>query len=288
MFIILLFKQILKIYYYRDFNLQISFPNLKYLILDNNMITSINNFPSIPSLQTLSLSNNGINDLSSFINGVRAKFPNIRSLNTFKNPMNPGMMNPGNYNQYKMYMKQIGNIAELDGMNINDNSFMNQGQQGSQPKRDLFGTSGNANTMVSSQPHKVDFFGNNQTNTQTFNQPAQNMNMTQAAPHKPKMGMFDNMPTPAQKPMNQNTMMYANNAKQINYSTNTNNGKVFQRQYYIIDESEELDGTEFVQSKKKKSLIMFNEKIFKKSDNMTNFNRKNRSEGNKHILNQDL
>ncbi len=33
---------------------------------------------------------------------------------------------------------------------------------------------------------------------------------------------------------------------------------------------------------------MYNEKIFRKSDNMTNFNRKNRSEGNKHILNSDL
>ena len=283
MFILFLFKQFLLIKYYRDFNLQISFPNLKYLVLDNNMITSINNFPSIPSLQTLSLSNNNINDLSSFINGVRTKFPNIRSLNTFKNPMNPGMMNTGNYSQYKMYMKQIGNITELDGMNINDNSFMNQGQQSSQPKRDLFGTSVNASTNAPSQPKKVDFFGNNQTV-----QPAQNMNMTQAAPKKQKMGMFDNMPTPVQKPLNNNSTMFANNTQKINYSTNINNGKVFQRQYYIIDESEELDGTEFVKSKKKKSLIMFNEKIFKKSDNMTNFNRKNRSEGNKHILNQDL
>ena len=33
---------------------------------------------------------------------------------------------------------------------------------------------------------------------------------------------------------------------------------------------------------------MVNEKILKKSDNMTKFNRKNKSEGNKHILNADL
>ena len=33
---------------------------------------------------------------------------------------------------------------------------------------------------------------------------------------------------------------------------------------------------------------MINEKILKKSDNMTKFNRKNKSEGNKHILNSDL
>ena len=254
------------------------------------MITSINNFPSIPSLQTLSLSNNSINDLSSFINNVRLKFPNLRSLNTFKNPMNPGMMNPSNYNQYKMYIKKIGNITDLDGMNINDNSYMNQGQQSSQPKRDLFGTSGNSNMMASNKPKKVNFFDNS-SNTQAANPAAQNlnMNMNQTAPQKQKkVSMFDNMPASTPKPLNSNSMMLANNNRSTNYSTNTNNGQVLQRQYYVIDESEELDGTEFVSSKKKKSLIMFNEKIFKKSDNMTNFNRKNRSEGNKHILNQDL
>ena len=69
---------------------------MKILVLDNNMITSVDNFPAIPSLQTLSLSNNNINNLSSFINSVRMKFPRLRSLNTFKNPMNPGMMNPSN------------------------------------------------------------------------------------------------------------------------------------------------------------------------------------------------
>ena len=33
---------------------------------------------------------------------------------------------------------------------------------------------------------------------------------------------------------------------------------------------------------------MVNMKILQKSDNMTKFNRKNRSEGNKHILNSHL
>lgn len=40
--------------------------------------------------------------------------------------------------------------------------------------------------------------------------------------------------------------------------------------------------------RRKKSIIMVNEKILKKSDNMTKFNRKNKSEGNKHILNSEL
>ena len=73
-----------------------------------------------------------------------------------------------------------------------------------------------------------------------------------------------------------------------NSSDGNTNGIVYKRQYFVIDESAEIDGTEFVNSKKKKSLIMINEKILKKSDNMTKFNRKNKSEGNKHILNSDL
>lgn len=258
------------------------------------MITSVNNFPPIPSLQTLSLSNNQINDLSSFINSVRSKFPQLRTLNTLKNPMNPGMMNPAGYNQYRMYMKQIGNITELDGRNINDNSFMNQGQQGAQPKRDLFGTGSATN-----QTQKVNFFDNTSSNANNFNQtsPAQNqnvfastnVNMTQTQPKRQKMGLFDNMPTKPPQNISQSTMVIGNTSQMNNtYSTNVNNGKVLQRQYFVIDESEELDGTEFVTTRKKKSMIMFNEKIFKKSDNMTNFNRKNRSEGNKHILNQEL
>lgn len=257
------------------------------------MISSISNFPSIPSLQNLSLSNNNIQDFSSFINSIKIKFPHLRSLNTFKNPMNPGMMNVNGYNQYKMYIKKIGTITELDGMNINDNSFMNQGQQNSQPKRDLFGTSGTAN-----QTKKVDFFGNSSNNNNNAFDPAtqaqkqniftsSNVNMTQAQPQKKKMGMFDNMPSQAKNTLSQSTMPFTQNS-QVSYGTNANNGKVMQRQFFVIDESEELDGSEFVKSKKKKSTIMFNEKIYKKSDNMTNYNRKNRSEGNKHITNKEL
>ena len=93
------------------------------------MISSINNFPSIASLQTLSITNNNINDLSSFINSARAKYPNLKSINTFKNPMSPGIGNPTGYNQYKTYIRLIGRlITEIDGMNINDTSYMNQQQ----------------------------------------------------------------------------------------------------------------------------------------------------------------
>lgn len=93
------------------------------------MISSINNFPSISSLKTLSISNNNLNDLSSFITSAKTKYPTLNSLNTFRNPMNPGVNQAQQYSQYKSYIRQIGKLTELDGMNINDNSFMSQQQQ---------------------------------------------------------------------------------------------------------------------------------------------------------------
>ena len=275
------------------------------------MITSVNNFPFIRSLQTLSVSNNEICDLSSFINAVKAKYPQVKSLNTLKNPMNPGMGQPSAYNQYKSYMKTISNnLTELDGMNMNDNSFMNQQQQ---PKRDLFGTS------TSSQP-KRDLFGTSSSSTKVsfFDTPATNnmnnnmnsnmntnlnsafnsQNTNTQQPTKTKMGLFDNMPKSSSQ-SSKSTTMFAdtratNSSSNTAMATNTSNGGdytsglVFKRQFFVIDESTEIDGTEFVKSKKKKSIVMVNEKMLKKSDNMTKFNRKNRSEGNKHILNSEL
>ena len=283
------------------------------------MITSINNFPSIYSLKTLSISNNSVSDLTMFVSSAKTKYPTLTSLNTFRNPMNPGINQAQQYSQYKMYIRQIGKLTELDGMNINDNSFMSQQQQpkrdlfgtstGSQPKRDLFGTS---SSTTSSQPtNKVNFFDNTpatntnmnsnmNTNTNMNTNMNANMNANTAyasqnvsqAQNKPKMGMFDAASNPTQtapKTTNMSNMFAANPApSQPATSGNNTTGLVFKRNFYAIDESEEYDGTEFVRSKKKKSIIMVNEKILKKSDNMTKFNRKNKSEGNKHILNSDL
>ena len=292
------------------------------------MISSITNFPSITSLQTLSISNNNISDLSSFISAARTKYPGLKSLNTFKNPMNPGMNQPASYTQYKTYIKQIGNILELDGRNINDSSFMNQQQQpkrdlfgtssgSSQPKRDLFGTSSSMATTTTVNKPKVDFFSstpsqsvntnmNTNMNSSSSGYSSQSNNIyastnpqmsNNTAQNKPKMGMFDNMGQSQNLSQSTNmSNMFANTSTpnkpvvsmNANVSGNNNNGIVYKRQFFVIDESAEIDGTEFVNSKKKKSLIMVNEKILKKSDNMTKFNRKNKSEGNKHITNNDL
>ena len=270
------------------------------------MISSINNFPSIFSLKTLSISNNNLSDLSSFVTSAKTKYPTLTSLNTFRNPMNPGVNQVQQYNQYKAYVKQIGKLTELDGMNINDNSFMNQQQQpkrdlfgtstGSQPKRDLFGTS--SSTVASQATNKVNFFdtspatNTNMSSNMNANPANASQNVSQAQ-SQPKMGMFGTSANPTQsvpKATNTSNMFATNPAPSQPASSGGSNtsGLIFKRQFFVIDESEEYDGTEFVKSKKKKSNIMINEKILKKSDNMTKFNRKNKSEGNKHILNSDL
>ena len=102
--------------------------------------------------------------------------------------MNPGINNPQGYHQYQNYMKQIPDLLELDWMNIDDNSYMNQGQNSSQPKRDLFGTSSNSsNTVVNPPSYNSNMFS------------SMNQNATQVQPQKPKMGLFDNMPSSAPK-----------------------------------------------------------------------------------------
>ena len=277
------------------------------------MISSINNFPIIASLNTLSISNNNINNLSVFITTARTKFPSLTSLNTFRNPMNPGVGQASSYSQYKSYMRQLGKLTELDGMNINDNSFLNQQQQpkqdlfgtstGAQPKRDLFGTTSNPTPIQTT--NKVNFFDSapstntnmnaNMNTNQVFQSTNPTMNVNYQNQSKPKMGMFDNSSIPAKQNISQSTNMASmfatqnpNNVVKPVSSGNNASGLIFKRQFFVIDESAEIDGSEFVNSKKKKSLIMVNEKILKKSDNMTKFNRKNKCEGNKHILNSEL
>ncbi len=54
---------------------------------------------------------------------------------------------------------------------------------------------------------------------------------------------------------------------------------------------EELDENELnniIKMKKRQSTITYSQRMLKKADNLTKFNRKNHSEGNKHITNNDL
>jgi hypothetical protein len=55
--------------------------------------------------------------------------------------------------------------------------------------------------------------------------------------------------------------------------------------------TEEIDGNDlnsYIKLKKRQSTITYSQRMLKKADNLTKFNRKNHSEGNKHITNSDL
>jgi len=56
----------------------------------------------------------------------------------------------------------------------------------------------------------------------------------------------------------------------------------------IAEENDENDLNNIIKMKKRQSTITYSQRMLKKADNLTKFNRKNHSEGNKHITNNDL
>jgi hypothetical protein len=55
-----------------------------------------------------------------------------------------------------------------------------------------------------------------------------------------------------------------------------------------VEELDENDLQSIIKQNKRHSTISYSQKILKKANNLTKFNKKNNSEGNKHILNSDL
>ena len=55
-----------------------------------------------------------------------------------------------------------------------------------------------------------------------------------------------------------------------------------------IENIEDADLLNIIKKKKRESTITYSQRALKKADNLTKFNRKNHSEGNKHISNNDL
>jgi hypothetical protein len=85
---------------------------------------------------------------------------------------------------------------------------------------------------------------------------------------------------------------YTSNVNEINYN-NYNSTKLITSQGLdehkeIISNLNENDLNNLIKQKKKQSSITFSQRALKKADNLTKFNRKNHSEGNKHITNADL
>jgi hypothetical protein len=70
-----------------------------------------------------------------------------------------------------------------------------------------------------------------------------------------------------------------------NQISNNNNNPYLEP---IAEENDENDLNNIIKMKKRQSTITYSQRMLKKADNLTKFNRKNHSEGNKHITNNDL
>ncbi len=236
---------------------------------------------------------------------------NLNNNNNFNNNNNTNYNNTGNQdlfgNRHSTQPKR-----DLFGNNSNQPKRDLFGNRNStQPKRDLFGNNNNnthqkvsmfgdtnSNNNNNQSQQKVSMFGDTNSNNNN-NQSQQkvsmfgNTNSNNNNNTQQKVSMFGNTNSNNNNNQSQEKVsMFGdlkknNNEINVNSSLNNNNSN-FQKQVFNIDFSEQIDGSDFVKKLKKKSTIMVNMKILQKSDNMTKFNRKNRSEGNKHILNSHL
>jgi len=91
----------------------------------------------------------------------------------------------------------------------------------------------------------------------------------------------------SEEKFNNNFKYNVDNNKTNNENNNLNVGTFsnYSEQGNKIDEN---DISNIIKSKKRQSTITYSQRMLKKADNLTKFNRKNHSEGNKHITNNDL
>ena len=223
------------------------------------MVSSLENFPIMPSLENISLNSNNIADATAFVNQCKDKFPNLYAVNTLRNPMNPGI-NSMNYVKYKSTIKQIPTLKMLDGMDINQTSQVATINE--QRKAEVSHPLANSNPNEGSSNNA----GSSNKSTSMSKMFAFTANKPAAAPSAS-----------------------ASVAPSTELSPDfVDPNKIPKKKLFTVDESEELDGAGFCKMFKKKSKIQVSELILKKSDNLTKFNRKARSEGNRHILNEHL
>ena len=199
--------------YLTDFNTRFNFLSLQILILDSNQLTTIKNFPIIKNLDTLSINDNNfasplelamycLEKVSYFV--ILFKFPQLKLINTLRNPMNPGLENLDDYLNYRAILQKVKTLQLLDGINIYDKESLLAYSKG-----DL---------------------------------------LKSRSPNLFSTGNLDS----------------------------------------ITEENDENELYNIIKQKKRQSTITYSQKMLKKADNLTKFNRKNHSEGNKHIKNNDL
>jgi Leucine-rich repeat (LRR) protein len=77
------------------------FTCLATLIIDDNIFSTLEDFPSFKNLETFSANKNNFSDLSLFLNCALDKFGLLKNLSLLKNPLNPFFEGEEKYNIYR-------------------------------------------------------------------------------------------------------------------------------------------------------------------------------------------
>jgi len=119
-----------------EFKILSSMKHLKRLILDKNGIKTLIDFPEVPTLQTLWLNNNNLQSLTSIIDILSKRTPNLTYLSLMMNPVCPDMyFKDGSLdNAYKRYrlliVYKLPKLKLLDATPVSANERKLSEEQG--------------------------------------------------------------------------------------------------------------------------------------------------------------
>lgn len=94
-------------------------PNLCTLILDDNQLEDIEDFPILKSLETFSANKNNLCNLDKFLDDAFDRFGNLKNLSLLKNPLNPFFEDEKKYAVYRdKVLNKFPKLKTLDGCAI--------------------------------------------------------------------------------------------------------------------------------------------------------------------------
>jgi len=100
------------------------FTRLASLVLDNNKLDSIQDFPRNEKMQTLWVNNNNISDLRVFLDCITNAYPNLTYLSMLKNPACPNYFTGKDFEDYKRYryyvLYRLKKLKFLDSSPVTD------------------------------------------------------------------------------------------------------------------------------------------------------------------------
>ncbi len=92
------------------------FPNLRTLVLDDNQLEDLSDFPVLKHLETFSANKNNLCNLDQFLDDAFDRFGKLKNLSLLKNPLNPYFEDEHKYSVYRdKVLDRFPNLKTLDG-----------------------------------------------------------------------------------------------------------------------------------------------------------------------------